>query len=105
VRVRPRDPLKSVIRPCHRLGERGETTVQKLYQFFAGQRISRPWIAICAYCVVLDGPVLSPLFEKLERDLAAMRQNQDTVERAKRLLESYGGMTARRAIEPPDSIA
>jgi hypothetical protein len=54
---------------------------------------------------VLDGPVLSPLFEKLERDLAAMRQNQDTVERAKRLLESYGGMTARRAIEPPDSIA
>jgi hypothetical protein len=45
------------------------------------------------------------LFERLERELAAMRQTQDTMERARRLLETYGGMTERRAIEPPDSIA
>jgi hypothetical protein len=62
-------------------------------------------LAICAYCVVRDGPVVVPLFERLERELAAMRQTHDTVERAKRLLESYRGMTERRAIEPPDSIA
>jgi hypothetical protein len=62
-------------------------------------------LAICAYCVALDGPVLVPLFERLEHELAAMRQTQDTMERAKRLLETYGGMTERRAIERPDSIA
>ena len=48
-------------------------------------------------------PVVVPLFESLERDLAAMRQTQDTVDRAKRLLESYSGLATRRAIEPPDS--
>jgi hypothetical protein len=45
-------------------------------------------LALCAYLVVLDGPVMVPLFERLERELAAMRQTQDTVARAKRLLES-----------------
>jgi hypothetical protein len=47
-------------------------------------------LALCAYLVVLDGPVVAPLFERLERELAAMRQTQDTVSRAKRLLENLG---------------
>jgi hypothetical protein len=52
------------------------------------ERIERS-LALCARLVVLDGPVVIPLFERLERELAAARAEQDTVERAKRLLESY----------------
>ena len=58
-------------------------------------------LALCAYLVVLDGPVAIPWFERVERELAAKRAEQDTVERAKRLLESYGRMTERRAIAAP----
>jgi hypothetical protein len=56
-------------------------------------------LAAAAYFVVLYGPEVSPTFEKLERDLAAMRAGQDAVGRAKRLLESYrdrGGVKAIR---------
>jgi hypothetical protein len=49
----------------------------------------------------VDGPVVIPLFERMERDLAAMRAEQDTVERAKRLLETYSGrLPARRPPNP-----
>jgi hypothetical protein len=51
------------------------------------ERLERA-LAFCARLVVLDGPTLVPLFESLERDLAEMRAQQATVERAKRLLES-----------------
>jgi hypothetical protein len=54
-------------------------------------------LALAAYLVVLDGPVLAPIFEKLERELEIMRGNQDAVGRAKLLLESYrvvGGVKA-----------
>jgi hypothetical protein len=64
------------------------------------ERLERA-VAFCAYLVVLEGPILVPLFESLEADLAAMRQTQGTVERAKRLFESYGGVTERRAIGAP----
>jgi hypothetical protein len=53
-------------------------------------------LAFLAYLVVRDGPVVIPLFEKLERELEAMRETENTVERARHLL-------TRRAIEPPDS--
>jgi hypothetical protein len=52
------------------------------------ERLERA-LVICAACVELDGPIVVPLFESLERDLAAMRAEQDTVYRAKRLLDSY----------------
>jgi hypothetical protein len=52
------------------------------------ERLERA-LALSAYLVVLDGPVMVPMFERLERELAAMRQTQDTVGRAKRLLETY----------------
>ena len=49
------------------------------------ERLERA-LALCAHLVVLDGPVVIPLFERLERDLAAMRSNEATVARAKALL-------------------
>jgi hypothetical protein len=64
------------------------------------ERVERA-LALCAYLVVLDGPVAIPWFERVERELAAMRAQQATVERAKRLLESYGSVTERRAIGAP----
>jgi hypothetical protein len=47
-------------------------------------------LALLAHLIVLDGPVYAPLFEKLERTLDVMRRRQDTVARAKRLLENSG---------------
>lgn len=54
-------------------------------------------LAIAAYLVVLHGPVIAPVFERLEREIAGMQSNHDAVGRAKRLLESYrtpGGVKA-----------
>jgi hypothetical protein len=65
------------------------------------ERLERA-LALCAYLVVLDGPVVVPLFERMERELAAMRAEQSTVLRAKALLESYRRPGAeRRAIGAP----
>jgi hypothetical protein len=49
------------------------------------ERVERA-LTYCARLVVLHGPILVPLFESLERDLAAMRAEQDAVARAKALL-------------------
>lgn len=43
-------------------------------------------LAIAAYVVMLDGPIAAPLFERLERELAAMRSTNDAVGRARRFL-------------------
>ena len=56
-------------------------------------------LAVLAYIMSLDGPVYAPLFEKLEREREAMRSREDTVARAKRLLETYGG--PRLSLAPP----
>jgi hypothetical protein len=53
------------------------------------ERLERA-LVLCAYLVELDGPVMVPLFERLERELAAKRETQDAVDRAKRLLEHLG---------------
>jgi len=39
------------------------------------ERVERG-LVILAYLIELDGPVLAPLFERLERELAAMRQTR-----------------------------
>lgn len=52
------------------------------------ERLERA-LALCAYFIELDGPVAAPLFERLERELAALRASDSTVARAKALLESY----------------
>jgi hypothetical protein len=49
------------------------------------ERLERA-LAVCAHLVVRDGPVVVPIFERLERELAAMRSNEATVVRAKALL-------------------
>ena len=56
-------------------------------------------LAVAAYIVTLDGPIAAPIFERLERELATMRADQDTVNRARQLLDSYrvdGGVKAIR---------
>jgi hypothetical protein len=61
------------------------------------ERLERA-VALCAYLVVLDGPVVIPLFERMEADLAAARAEQDTVARAKRLLENLGSPMQRNLL-------
>ncbi|SHN69196.1 hypothetical protein [Bradyrhizobium erythrophlei] len=61
------------------------------------ERLERA-LAVSAYLVELDGPKMVPIFERIERELSALRSQQDATERARRLLESYG---QPRAIEPP----
>jgi hypothetical protein len=67
------------------------------------ERLERA-LAICAYIIELDGPKVVPLFERLERELAAMRQAEDTVGRAKRLLESYSSPHPLSLAPPIDQI-
>lgn len=52
------------------------------------ERLERA-LAVAAYCVVLDGPIAAPLFNRLERELATARASNHTVARARALLESY----------------
>ena len=54
-------------------------------------------LATLAQLVMIHGEILVPLFEKLERELEAMRRMRDTVARARKLAESYkvaGGLKA-----------
>jgi hypothetical protein len=57
----------------------GEVTVERLER----------GLAILAYCMELDGPIVAPLFEKLELELASLRAREDTVARAKSLLPNF----------------
>ncbi|MCC8955275.1 hypothetical protein H8B02_18075 [Bradyrhizobium sp. Pear77] len=54
------------------------------------ERLERA-LAIAAYVVVQHGPQYAPLYNRLDEELAAMRERENTVGRAKRLLETYGG--------------
>jgi hypothetical protein len=53
------------------------------------ERVERG-LVLLAYLIARDGPVYAPLFEKLERKLESLRARDDTVGRAKRLLENLG---------------
>jgi hypothetical protein len=55
-------------------------------------------LAVLAYLISRDGPVCAPLYEKLERELEALRNSEDTVSRAKRLLESLGSPMQRKLL-------
>jgi hypothetical protein len=61
------------------------------------ERVERA-LALCAYFLVRDGPVIAPIFEKLERELEVMRTREDTVARAKRLLENLGSPMQRNLL-------
>jgi hypothetical protein len=45
---------------------------------------------VSAYLIVRHGDHLTPMFERLERELAALRSQQDATESTKRLLENLG---------------
>lgn len=60
-------------------------------------------LALLAYFIMRDGPVYAPLFERLERELEAMRQTQDTVSRAQRLLENLGSPMQRKLLNAPQT--
>jgi hypothetical protein len=63
------------------------------------ERLERA-LALCARLVVLDGPIVIPFFERLERDLAEMRRDQDAVARAKRLLDKRDAGVHSTAPQP-----
>jgi hypothetical protein len=54
-------------------------------------------LVVTAYLMERHRLDLAPIFEKLERELAKMKSDQDAIGRAKQLLESYrtaGGVKA-----------
>jgi hypothetical protein len=50
------------------------------------ERLLRARAAI-AYAMTLDGAVYAPVFERLEREIAAMRAADDVMARARRCIE------------------
>ncbi|TCU75295.1 hypothetical protein EDE08_103515 [Bradyrhizobium sp. R2.2-H] len=64
------------------------------------ERVERA-LALCAYLIVQHGDRLAPIYDRLERELAGMRANDNAVVRAKRLLESYGGRPTPLSLAPP----
>lgn len=51
--------------------------------------------AAVAYCMMKDGPVYAPIFERYEREIAVLRAREDAMSRARRVLE--GGQAALTA--------
>jgi hypothetical protein len=43
--------------------------------------------AVIAYAMTVDGAIYAPVFERLEREIAAMRAADDVMARARRCLE------------------
>ena len=52
------------------------------------ERLQRARAAI-AYAMTLDGAVYAPIFERLEREIAARRMADDVMARAQRCLQDY----------------
>jgi hypothetical protein len=52
------------------------------------ERLERA-LAVAAYLVTRHGIKAVPIFERLERELAKMKSDQDAIGRAKQLLEAY----------------
>ncbi|SHM37515.1 hypothetical protein SAMN05444321_6141 [Bradyrhizobium lablabi] len=45
-------------------------------------------LLLAAYFIELDGPVMVPIFERLERELEAAKRTEATSDRARKLLEA-----------------
>jgi hypothetical protein len=52
------------------------------------RRLKRARAAI-SYAILLDGPVYAPVLDRLEREIAAMRTNEDVVARARQYFERF----------------
>lgn len=61
------------------------------------ERLERA-LAVAAYVVTQRGAIAAPLFNRIEAELAAARATQDTVSRARALLESYRATDGMRMI-------
>jgi hypothetical protein len=70
------------IRAAHRLKQKHHQHDQPVTL----ERLMRARAAI-AYAMTLDGAVYAPYFERLEREIAAMRTADDVMARARRCLE------------------
>ena len=57
------------------------------------ERLERALLAI-SYAIQLDGPVYAPVLERLEREIAAVRANEDAVSRARQYLEQFRDQAA-----------
>ena len=57
------------------------------------ERLERALLAV-SYAIQLDGPVYAPVLERLEREIAAMRANEDAVSRARQYLEQFRDQAA-----------
>jgi hypothetical protein len=60
-------------------------------------------LAVLAYIMSRDGPAVAPLFDRLERELEALRRQQYAVARAKRLLEKLGSPMQRKSLDAAQS--
>jgi len=54
-------------------------------------------LKVVAYCLLRIGPVVTPILERLEREVERARRD-DPRERARRILESYTDRGGRKAI-------
>lgn len=69
------------------------------------ERLERA-LTFTAYIVALDGPVAAPLFDRLERELAAARAAVSTVARARDLLAGFKGIAPwSPASDPPNAVS
>jgi hypothetical protein len=56
------------------------------------ERLLRAQAAV-AYCMMLDGPIYAPVFERYEREIAALRDREDAMSRARRVLEGHATLS------------
>ena len=59
-----------------------------LHESITLERLLRARAAI-AYAMTRDGAIYAPVFERLEREIAAMSAGDDVMARARRCLENY----------------
>jgi hypothetical protein len=51
-------------------------------------------LALVSYMILRDGDVYAPYFNRIEREIASLRANEDTISRAKRYLEAHAAASA-----------
>jgi hypothetical protein len=54
---------------------------------------------------MLDGPIYAPILERLEREIAALRADEDTVARARQYVERYRDQAAAARTDGVKAIA
>jgi hypothetical protein len=55
-------------------------------------------LAIVARAIIADGAVYAPIFDRLEREIAALRAHDDAVSRAQRYLSARAAADSRNKV-------